>query len=153
MGADYQGFDFSAFFQGSIGNDVFNGTQRLDLRFTNQTTALLDRWTGEGTSNTVPRYTWTDRNNNYRISDLYIEDGSYMRLKNIQIGYSLPKQILSKIGAEKWRFYISGENIVTFTNYSGVDPEIGATSPFDLGIDRGVYPPARTIRFGTGITF
>jgi len=153
FGADYKGFDFSVFFQGALGNDVFNGTQRQDLRFTNRTTAILDRWTGEGTSNSTPRFTWTDTNNNYRISDLYIEDGSHMRLKNIQVGYTLPKRILGKIKAEKWRFYISGENMLTFTKYTGVDPEIGATSPFDLGIDRGVYPVARTIRFGTGITF
>ena len=160
FGADYKGFDMSVFLQGAIGNDVFNGTQRYDLRFTNQTTSILDRWTGEGTSNTVPRYTWTDTNNNYRISDLYIEDGSHMRIKNLQFGYSLPNQILSKLGVEKWRLYISGENLLTFTNYTGVDPEIGSSfnegnpsSAFDLGIDRGVYPQARTIRFGTGITF
>jgi len=153
LGADYRGFDFSAFLQGTIGNEVFNGTQRQDLRFTNRTTAILDRWTGEGSSTTTPRYTWSDTNNNYRISDLYIEDGSHMRLKNIQFGYTLPAAISDKLKLAKWRFYVSGENMLTLTKYSGVDPEIGATSPFDLGIDRGVYPPARTIRFGTGITF
>ena len=153
FGADYKGFDFSAFLQGAIGNEVFNGTQRQDLRFTNRTTAILDRWTGEGTSNTVPRYTWTDTNNNYRISDLYVEDGSHMRLKNIQVGYTLPSSLSDKIKISRWRFYISAENVFTLTSYTGVDPEIGASSPFDLGIDRGVYPPARTIRFGTGITF
>lgn len=153
LGADFKGFDFSAFFQGTYGNEVFNGTQRQDLRFTNRTTAILDRWTGEGTSNSTPRFTWTDTNNNYRISDLYIEDGSHMRLKNLQIGYTLPSKVLGKIKAEKWRFYVSGENIFTFTKYTGVDPEIGAESPFNLGIDRGVYPPARTIRFGTSIIF
>jgi TonB-linked SusC/RagA family outer membrane protein len=153
FGGDFAGFDFSAFFQGTIGNEIFNGTQRPDLRFTNRTTAVLDRWTGEGTSNTVPRFTFADNNNNNRVSDLYIEDGSYMRLKNVQIGYSLPNNILSKVKAEKWRFYISGENILTFTKYTGVDPEIGATSSFDAGIDRGVYPQARTIRFGTSVTF
>ena len=153
FGADYAGFDFSAFFQGTIGNDIFNGSQRQDLRFTNRTTAVLDRWTGEGTSNTVPRFTFADNNNNFRVSDLYIEDGSYMRLKNIQIGYSLPKGILAKIKIEKWRFYVSGENVLTFTSYTGVDPEIGAISPFDAGIDRGVYPQSRTVRFGTSVTF
>ena len=153
MGAGYKGFDFSMFLQGTIGNEVFNGTQRQDLRFTNRTTAILDRWTGEGTSNTIPRFTWSDTNNNYRISDLYIEDGSHVRLKNIQIGYTLPNRVLGKIKAANWRFYISGENILTFTKYSGVDPEIGAASPFDLGIDRGVYPVARTFRFGTSVTF
>ncbi len=150
---DYKTFDFSLFLQGTLGNDVFNGTQRQDLRFTNRTTKFLDRWTDEGTSNSTPRYTWVDVNNNYRVSDLYIEDGSYLRLKNIQLGYSLPSRILDKIGAEKWRFYVSGENLLTFTNYTGVDPEIGAFGSFDIGIDRAIYPQARTVRFGTSGTF
>jgi TonB-linked SusC/RagA family outer membrane protein len=150
---EYKNIDFSFFFQGSLGNDIFNGTQRQDLRFTNRTTAILDRWTGEGTSTTVPRYTWVDENNNYRVSDLYIEDGSFVRLKNIQIGYSLPRDMIKKLGAENWRFYISGENMLTFTGYTGVDPEIGSFSSFDIGIDRAIYPQARTVRFGTSVTF
>ena len=143
----------SVFFQGALGNDIFNGTQRQDLRYTNRTTAILDRWTGEGTSSVTPRYTWLDINNNYRVSDLYIEDGSYVRLKNIQFGYNLPDALLDRIGAENWRFYLSGENLLTFTNYTGVDPEIGAFGSFDIGIDRAIYPQARTIRFGTSVTF
>lgn len=150
---DFKNFDFSFFFQGNFGNEIFNGTQRQDLRFTNRTTDILNRWTGEGTSNSLPRFTWIDINNNYRVSDLYIEDGSFIRLKNIQLGYNLPSRLLDKMGAEKWRFYISGENLLTLTNYTGVDPEIGAQSAFDIGIDRGVYPQATTIRFGTSITF
>ena len=92
-------------------------------------------------------------NRNYRVSDLYIESGSYLRLKNIQLGYSLSKKILDKIKVSAWRFYVSAENLVTFTKYSGADPEIGAMGSFDIGIDRGVYPQARTFRFGTSITF
>ncbi|MCG8700940.1 MAG: TonB-dependent receptor, partial [Bacteroidales bacterium] len=114
---EYKGFDFAVLFVGSYGNDVFNGTQRQDLQYTNRTTAILDRWTGPGTSNEIPRYTWIDVNNNYRISDLYIESGSYMRLKNIQLGYNLPKNLLDKIRAENWRFYVSAENLLTFTKY------------------------------------
>jgi TonB-linked SusC/RagA family outer membrane protein len=150
---EYSNFDMSLFLQGTYGNDVFNGTQRQDLRYTNRTTAILDRWTGEGTSTTTPRYTWSDTNNNYRVSDLYIEDGSFVRLKNIQIGYSLPKGLLSKVGAENWRFYVSGENLLTFTKYTGVDPEIGAFGSFDIGIDRAIYPQAQIMRFGTSVTF
>lgn len=160
LGLDYKGFDLGIFLQGVYGNEIFNGTQRQDLRYTNRTTAILDRWTGEGTSNSTPRYTWSDINNNYRVSDLYIEDGSFMRLKNVQIGYALPQAILDKIGATRWRFYISGENLATFTSYTGVDPEIGALdsgegflNSFDIGIDRAVYPQARTIRFGTNLVF
>lgn len=153
IGLNYKNFDFGLFFSGAFGNDIFNGPQRRDLRFTNRTTAALDRWTGEGTSNETPRYTWIDANNNDRVSDLYIEDGSYVRLKNIQLGYTLPTSLLEKMGFDKWRFYISGENILTFTSYSGVDPEIGAFGSFDIGIDRAIYPQARTIRVGTSATF
>ncbi|MCO5263982.1 MAG: TonB-dependent receptor, partial [Lentimicrobium sp.] len=92
-------------------------------------------------------------NLNYRVSDLYIEDGSYLRVKNIQFGYTLPESILKKMGASVWRFYISAENLLTLTKYTGADPEIGARSSFDIGIDRGIYPQARTWRVGTTITF
>ncbi len=151
--AEYKQFDFSFLFTGAFGHEILNGSQRQDLRYTNRTTAILDRWTGEGTSDTDPRYTWIDVNNNYRVSDLYIESGSYVRLKNIQLGYSLSKNIVDKIKVQAWRFYISAENLVTITKYTGADPEIGAMSSFDIGIDRGVYPQARTFRFGTSITF
>lgn len=151
--AEYKNFDFSMLLIGTLGNEIFNGSQRQDLRFTNRTTAILDRWTAEGTSTEIPRYTWIDVNNNYRVSDLYIEDGSYLRVKNVQIGYTLPSGILRRMGASTWRFYVSAENLLTFTNYTGADPEIGARSSFDIGIDRGIYPQARTWRLGTSISF
>jgi TonB-linked SusC/RagA family outer membrane protein len=151
--AEYRNFDFSILLIGTLGNEIFNGSQRQDLRYTNRTTAILDRWTAEGTSTEVPRYTWIDVNNNYRVSDLYIEDGSYLRVKNVQIGYTLPSGILRRMGASTWRFYVSAENLLTFTKYTGADPEIGARSSFDIGIDRGIYPQARTWRLGTSISF
>jgi TonB-linked SusC/RagA family outer membrane protein len=151
--AGYRNFDLSVLLVGSYGNDVFNGTQRQDLQYTNRTVSSLDRWTGKGTSNEIPRYSWSDINNNYRISDLYIEDASFLRIKNVQLGYNLPENFLTKIKATKWRIYVSGENLFTFTQYTGADPEIGARSSFDIGIDRGVYPQARTYRIGTSITF
>ncbi len=150
---EFRQFDFSMLLTGSYGNDIFNGAQRQDLRYTNRPVSALDRWTGEGSTNEVPRYTWIDVNNNARVSDLYIEDGSYVRIKNIQIGYTLPRNILNRIGASKWRFYVSAENLYTLTNYSGSDPEIGALSSLDMGIDRGVYPHARTWRIGTSVSF
>lgn len=150
---EYRNFDFSVLVTGTYGNDIFNGSQRQDLRYTNRTTDILERWTGEGTSNTVPRYTWIDVNNNYRVSDLYIEDGSYLRIKNIQFGYSLASAALKKMGALHCRVYISAENLFTLTNYTGADPEIGALSAFDIGIDRGIYPQPRTWRIGTTISF
>ncbi len=151
---DYRQFDFSMLIIGTYGNDVFNGMQRQDLRYTNRTVDMYDsRWTGEGTSNTIPRYTFSDSNNNYRVSDLYIEDGSFARLKNIQIGYTLPDAFLSRIRSTNWRIFVSAENLLTLTGYTGADPEIGAMSSFDIGIDRGVYPQARTYRIGTTISF
>lgn len=150
---DYKQFDMSFLFIGAYGHEIFNGAQRQDLRYTNRPVSALDRWTEEGSSNEVPRYTWSDVNNNYRVSDLYIEDGSYIRLKNIQLGYTLKRSFLNRIGATNWRLYVSAENLLTLTNYNGPDPEIGARSSFDIGIDRGVYPQARTFRLGTSITF
>lgn len=150
---EYRQFDFSMLIVGAYGNDVFNGAQRQDLRYTNRSTKILDRWTGEGSSTTIPRYTWVDVNNNYRVSDLYIEDGSFMRIKNMQLGYSFNERILQRLKSHNFRVYVSVENLFTFTKYTGADPEIGAMSSFDVGIDRGIYPQARTIRFGTTVTF
>jgi TonB-dependent starch-binding outer membrane protein SusC len=152
-GLEYWNFDMSFLFTGAFGQEIFNGAQRRDLSFTNMPVSELGRWTGEGTSNEIPRYTWSDVNLNYRVSDLYIESGSYLRLRNIQVGYTLPKSFLDRIGAGAWRFYVSVENLVTITGYSGADPEIGAQGSFDIGIDRGIYPAARTFRFGTSISF
>ena len=149
----YKGFDLSMLVVGAFGHDVFNGMNRVDLRYTNRPQSSLDRWTGEGTSDEYPRYTWLDTNNNYRISDLYIEDASYVRIRNLQIGYSLPEGLLSKIHSAGWKFYVSVENLLTITGYSGADPEIGAMSSFDIGIDRAIYPQSRTFRLGTTITF
>jgi TonB-linked SusC/RagA family outer membrane protein len=150
---EYKQFDLSLLVIGAFGHQIFNGMQRLDLPLTNRTTAILDRWTGEGTSNRIPRYTWNDTNFNYRVSDLFIEDGSFVRLKNIQLGYTLPSNLLERIKASTLRVYISAENLITLTKYTGSDPEIGAMSSFDIGIDRGVYPQARTFRLGTTISF
>jgi TonB-dependent starch-binding outer membrane protein SusC len=150
---DYRQFDVSMYFVGSYGNDIFNGAQRQDLRFTNRSAAILERWTSEGTSNSIPRYTWIDVNNNYRISDLYVEDGSFLRLKNIQVGYTFAERFQNRIGSTNLRLYVSAENLLTITGYTGADPEIGAMSPFNIGIDRGIYPQARTFRMGVTMTF
>jgi TonB-dependent starch-binding outer membrane protein SusC len=152
-GIDYMNFDLSFLFTGAFGHQIFNGAQRQDLLYTNRPVSALDRWTGEGTSNEIPRYTWSDVNNNYRVSDLYIENGNYLRLKNLQIGYTLPKKFLERIKSTSWRFYVSAENLITITGYTGADPEIGAMSSLDIGIDRGMYPAAVTFRFGTSVSF
>ncbi len=150
---EYKQFDLGFLIIGTYGNDVFNGIRRRDLNSTNLSTDMLSRWTGEGTSNTLPRFTFSDINRNNRISDLYIEDASFVRLKNIQIGYVLPSSMVNRINARAWRIYVSAENLITLTRYTGADPEIGALSSFDIGIDRGIYPQARTFRLGTSLSF
>ncbi|PWG78640.1 SusC/RagA family TonB-linked outer membrane protein [Pararcticibacter amylolyticus] len=150
----YKNFDLGGFFSGSFGNQIFNGIRRHDLKDANMSTMYLNRWTGEGSTNEMPRFTWNDANKNYtNISDLYLEDGDFVRLKTLQLGYNLGRAALSKIRLQKLRIYISGDNLITFTNYSGFDPEIGARTTLDIGIDRGVYPQSRTLRLGLNATF
>ena len=114
------------------------------------TSWMLGRWTGPGTSNKIPRLFNGDANN-WQSSDLYIFDGSYFRLKNITLGYTLPKSLTMKFMVERLRFYVSAENLLTFTKYHGFDPEI-ASGGTSLGVDYGVYPQARTWTVGFNIT-
>jgi len=138
---EYKGFDVSLFLQGVQGNDIFNGIVRYDFSYTNRPQSVLNRWTGPGTSNAEPRVTVSDPNFNARVSDRFVEDGSYFRVKNVQVGYSLPRSFIEKIKIDKFRLYLSAQNLWTLTNYSGLDPEIGATNgALDIGIDRGFYP-------------
>ncbi|WP_340105312.1 SusC/RagA family TonB-linked outer membrane protein [Rhodohalobacter sp. 8-1] len=154
FGANYKQFDMSVFMQGTLGNEIFNATRRHDLSSTNMPVSYLERWTGPGTSNDLPRFTWNDSNGNWsKISDLYVEDGSYLRVKNVQLGYNLPFNILEKVSMRQARIYLSADNLFTFTGYSGFDPEIGSASPFSVGVDRGVYPQARSYRIGVSFTF
>jgi TonB-linked SusC/RagA family outer membrane protein len=151
LNLDYKGFDFVAFTQGASGSKIFQGLRRLDINTANYQTEALERWTGEGTSNNYPRLTNNDTNGNFgKMSDFYLEDGDYLRLKLIQIGYSLPNDLVSKIGSSKVRLYLTGENIFTLTKYTGYDPEIGGSV---FGIDKGVYPQARTFMLGANVQF
>lgn len=154
-GASYKNFDFNMFWQGVQGNDIFNAVIRYDFNTTNRLASRMEYWNGAGTSNTEPRLTIGDPNQNARISDRFVEDGSYLRLKNIQFGYTLPESVLKKINVSKVRVYISAQNLITITKYKGLDPEIGVgrTGVLDLGIDRGFYPQARTFLTGVNITF
>jgi TonB-linked SusC/RagA family outer membrane protein len=152
LNMNYKNFDFMLFAQGQAGNKIFQGLRRLDILESNYQTSILDRWTGEGTSNTVARLSRNDDNQNYtRPSDYYLQKGDYLRLKLVQVGYSLPKNISEAIGASKVRFYVTGENLVTFTKYTGYDPEIAGGDSF--GIDRAYYPQARTFMFGANVQF
>ncbi len=161
LGADYKGFDFSMLLTSQLGMEIFNGINRPDISTSNRQKYVLNQWTEANPSNTVPRLVSGDPNQNYtRATDMInIENGNYVRIKNLQIGYSLPSNLLSKIKCTNWRWYISVENLATFTGYSGPDPEVGSTvtdgniNIVDTGIDRGIYPQARTFRLGTSITF
>lgn len=153
LGGEWRNFDLNMFFQGSVGNDVFDFSQRGDIPAMNRPAWILDRWTGEGTSSSLPRMTTENPNGNWRSSDLYIKDGSYIRLKNIQLGYSLPSKLLKSAHIQRLRLYVSAENLLTFTDYDGFEPEIASGDYTTIGIDRGIYPQARTISVGANITF
>lgn len=151
--AAYKGFDFNIFFQGVTGNDIFDISRRSDISKANLPAWYMDRWTGEGTSNKYPRLasSGADANQNWRISDLYIHDGAFTRIKNIQLGYTLPQAITRKATIERLRLWVGAENLFTFTKYNGFDPEI-ADKQNGVSI-MGNYPIARTINCGVGITF
>lgn len=147
----YKGFDLAIFLQGVAGNDIYNANRIWQEGMSipqNQTTEVLNRWTGEGTSNVMPRAVYGDPNKNTRHSDRFIEDGSYLRIKNLTLGYTLPKHIVKKAMMNNARIYISCENLYTFTSYSGFDPEVGLN-----GIDLSVYPLTRTYSIGLNINF
>ena len=155
--AEWKGFDLGVFFQGVSGMDVFDATYRQDVSSGNFPTWVLDRWTGEGTSNTVPAIGNSD---SWVVSDMYVHDGSYLRLKNLTLGYTLPRHITNKVGISRFRVYARAENLFTWTKYWGFDPEIGAG--FDnntqshntqfTGVDYGIYPQARVYTIGFNVS-
>ena len=149
--AEWRGFDLSAMFQGTIGNDIYDATMRTDKAGLNLPSWMLERWTGEGTSNTIPRFVYGNASN-LVSSDLYVHDGSYLRLKNLQIGYTIPQHITRRAFINKLRVYVSGENLLTFTKYHGFDPEI-ASGGTSLGVDYGSYPQARVWTIGVNVGF
>ena len=153
LGADWKGFDLNLFFQGAAGNDIFDFSQRGDIRDMNRPTWILDRWHGEGTSNRLPRMTRENPNANWVSSDLYIKDGSYIRLKSAQLGYTLPAGLTKKILIQRLRVFVAAENLLTFTGYDGFDPEVATGDYTRIGVDRGVYPQSRTISVGVNLSF
>ena len=149
--AEWKGFDFMMFWQGTAGNDIYDATMRVDKQNQNLPSWMLGRWTGEGTSNSIPRYV-VGNTSNLVASDLYVTDGSYLRLKNIQLGYTLPQNITKRFFVNSLRVYVAAENLLTFTKYHGYDPEI-ASGGTSLGVDWGVYPQARTWSIGFNLGF
>jgi hypothetical protein len=140
-----------AFAQGAAGNKIFQGLRRLDILNANYQAVALSRWTGEGTSNTYPRLVSADPNGNFsRMSDFYLENGDYLRLKVLQVGYTLPGRWLGITGISRLRLYVTAENLVTLTKYTGYDPEVGGGV---FGIDKGQYPQARAVLGGLQLQF
>lgn len=146
--ASWKNFDFSAFFQGVAGNEIFKLYRLPNVTLGNFGTEWLGRWHGAGTSSTMPRLVEGD-NINSQISDFFVEDGSYLRFKVAQIGYTLPEKLTAKVGVKALRVFIQGENLFTLTGYSGYDPEVGTRH----GLDAGTYPQARTFTAGVNIKF
>lgn len=153
LNVGYKNFDLSASFYASVGNDLVN--QNISELYngvgkTNKVQGLADKaWQGEGTSNYIPRLSQTDNNQNFsRFSSFYIEDGSFLRMKNLQLGYTLPR----KFGFEKIRVYVSAQNLFTITGYSGVDPEV-AGGVLSFGFGGYDYPVQRTYLCGLNLTF
>ncbi|CAG5072613.1 TonB-dependent receptor P3 [Dyadobacter sp. CECT 9623] len=166
LGGNYKNFDFTLYLQGVQGNKIYNGTKVIEqgmLRLFNAGTEVLNAWTPTNTDTDVPRAISGDPNNNSRTSDRFVENGSYMRIKNISIGYAVPTKVLSALTNEfitKARIYVSATNLLTFTKYSGLDPEIGVNgSSTDTatqlinGIDYGMYPQPRTLQVGLSVGF
>lgn len=163
VGGHYKGFDFSALFYGTQGNEIVNGVSSRTFEIKDYGNAYANRMNRfhpeNNPSGTQPRVTLSDNNNNTRFSDRYIEDGSFLRLKNLQFGYTLPDKLIR--GINNIRVYASAQNLLTFTNYSGFDPEIGDlqvdaaddVKSLGIGVDVGTYPQPRLFLFGLNINF
>ena len=162
FGADYKNFDFSVFFQGVQGNKIYNNTRVITegmIRFFNAGTQVLNAWTPTNTNTNIPRAISADPNANSRVSTRFLENGAYLRLKNISLGYNFaPKQLQSwtKGTVSSFRIYVAGQNLLTFTDYTGYDPEVGnRTGGNNLtnGIDYAVYPQPKAVQVGLQVNF
>lgn len=152
LGLEAYGFDFAADFFGVSGNKVVNARSMARYGVYNWERLYYDgRWTGEGTSNTVPRV--TNGGHNYRMSDFYVQDGSFFRLRSLVLGFTLPHTLTQRIGIERARIYGNGTNLWTKQQYTGYSPEFAGGSVFSAGVDYGSYPVAKTILAGLEITF
>lgn len=154
----YKGIELSFLIQGVFGNEILNLLDRNLLGLTdqnNQRVEALDRFTATNPSTTIPRANFSDPNDNRRISDRYIEDGSFVRLRNVTLGYQLQNAFIKKINLTSAKVYVSGQNLLTFTNYSGYDPEVGSfnQNPLINGVDNGRYPSARSLTVGFNANF
>lgn len=156
-GMNWKGFDLNIFFLGATGFDIYNADrmQGIDPTYPfNMYAEAADRWNGAGTSNTIPRMTNSRDNLNHRTSDLFVEKGDFLRLKNMTLGYTLPLSLTQQANIQRVRFYVTGQNIFTVTGYSGMDPELGyVDGNLQLNVDYAQYPQARTFIFGASLGF
>lgn len=147
----YKGFELSIYLQGVAGNKIYNRTRSVMESMSaayNQSASTAHRWTGEGTSDSMPRAIWADPNGNNRISDRWVENGSYLRLKNITLAYNFPDRWMKAVRLENARIIVSCENVATITGYKGLDPEVGID-----GIDYSSFPPSRIFNVGFSVNF
>jgi len=148
---NYKNFDFVSYAYASVGNDLIRNYERTENKL-NKLNYQLDRWTGEGTSNSVPRVT-TGASSNNLFSSYFVEDASFLRIQNIQLGYSLPKKIIETVGISKFRLYGSINNVYTFSKYRGFDATANTGDPISGGIDSGFYPTPRIFSLGLNVNF
>lgn len=148
---DYKNFDFSAYAYAELGKDMVRNYER-DQKNVNRLDYYLDRWTGPGTSNEVPRAT-TGATSNKLFSDFFVEDASFLRIQNIQLGYTIPSDVTSKVGVSKFRIYASVNNAFTFSKYKGFDPAATNGNALGGGIDPGFYPVTRQYLLGLNVSF
>jgi TonB-linked SusC/RagA family outer membrane protein len=144
-------FDLSGNVYSAIGQEIIRNYERQQP-YANQLAYVIDRWTGPGSTNEHPRLT-TGATNNNLFSDYYVEDGSFVRLRNVQFGYTLPKNAAKKVHVETLRVYVAANNILTLTRYMGFDPDLGSSNVLSAGVDYGMYPQARSIMSGIQIKF
>jgi TonB-linked SusC/RagA family outer membrane protein len=153
----YKGFDLSMFFSGTLGNEIYLGSYRTDLTNNNKPLYFYEKaWTPDNLTDEFPRYTVTDNNGNFSHNDLFIFDGSYLRMQNLELGYSLPMTLLERVRISKLRIYAAARNLFVISGYPGSDPEIGNSSGSDdkrsIGVDRGLFPKSRVFTFGLNLT-
>lgn len=154
--ASYKGFDLSFSLSGVFGHKIYNGNRYFYESMnapTNMLATVANAWTPTNTHTDIPRPVYNDPNSNSRESERFLENGNFVRMRQAQIGYSLPESLLKKVKIEKLRFYISGDNLFTITGYSGVDPEFSTSSPLNSGVDRYIYPFTRSFTVGAQLTF
>ncbi|MHA7059481.1 SusC/RagA family TonB-linked outer membrane protein [Aquimarina sp. M1] len=151
IGFEYKNFDFTTYAFASVGNDIVRNYER-NQPLVNRRNGFLGRWTGEGSTDSFPRVT-TAANSNSLFSSFYVEDGSFLRIQNVQLGYTLSNTFMEPIGIDKFRIYASINNLYTFTEYQGYDPSASSGDPIGGGIDQGFYPVPRTYLLGVNLKF